>query len=309
MAVIIMNMINLQIEMFLLLVVGYLLAKQGRFTKETQNQLSNMVLTVFLPCSIIKSFKIDLTGELISQTFIVLVISFGIHLLYGLFNKIFYKHMDPKRSVCCKYGTMVSNAGFMGMPIAQGVFGDIGLLYASIFLLPQRIFMWSSGLSLFAKEEKGSVFRKVITHPCIISIFIGITLMILRRYNVFLPIFLDETISLLGGCSTALSMIVIGGILAGVDTSNLIDQDVMIYCMNRLVILPLIILFLLRLLNVSTLPANLCVLLSGMPAATTTVILAQKYNSDYLFASKMAFVSTLLSMVTLPMLLFIFNLI
>lgn len=120
-----MEFINLQIEMFLLLLVGYFLAKKGKFSQETQNQLSNMVLSIFLPCSVIKSFKIDLTMELIQQTFIVLVISFCIQIFYGLVNKVCYKKMDAKRRVCCQYGTMVSNAGFMGMPIAQSVFGDL----------------------------------------------------------------------------------------------------------------------------------------------------------------------------------------
>lgn len=155
-----MSIINLQVEIFILIVIGYYLAKKGIFSKETQSQMSNMVLKIFLPCSIIKSFQIDFNEEIIKSTFIVLVISFSIQMFYGLLNKVLYRKLTEERKVICQYGTMVSNAGFMGMPIAQGVFGEVGLLHASIFLLPQRIFMWSSGLALFAKDEKGSVFKK-----------------------------------------------------------------------------------------------------------------------------------------------------
>lgn len=302
-----MSIINLQVEIFILILIGYYLAKKGLFSKETQSQMSNMVLTIFLPCSIIKSFQIDLNKEIIQATLIVLLVSFGIQIFYSLLNKVLYNKLPEQRKVICQYGTMVSNAGFMGMPIAQGVFGEVGLLYASIFLLPQRIFMWSYGLALFAKGEKGSIFKKVMTHPCIVSIFIGIFFMILRMFNIYLPTFISETISIVGSCSTALSMLVIGGILSSVDTSNLFDQDVVKYSFYRLLIIPIMILIILRILPIESLPTNLCVLLSAMPAASTTVMLAQKYNADSLFASRVVFVSTLLSMVTLPIITLIFN--
>lgn len=301
-----MGIINLQIEIFILLAIGYILSKKGYFDKHTQTQLTNIILIIILPCSIIKSFQMDINYELIISTGTILLISFGIQFLYSILNKFLYINTSEDKKVCCQYATMVSNAGFMGMPIAQSVFGDIGLLYASIFLIPQRIFMWSSGLSLFAKNQKGNIVKQVMTHPCIIAIYIGVFLMILRKMNVFLPQSLNDTISVISQCNTALSMVVIGGILADVDYKDIFDTVSLKYSLYRLIIIPMIIFAILTLLNIAKLPKNLCALLSAMPAASTTVMLAQKYEGNALFASKLVFVSTLLSLLTLPLIILFF---
>ena len=173
-------MISLQIEIFLLMAVGYILAKKGYFNKETRIQMTNIVLMIILPCSIIKSFQIEMNADILKSTLMILIISFAIQMLYALLNKVLYQNLEHDKKICCQYGTMVSNAGFLGMPIAEGVFGSMGLLYASIFLIPQRIFMWSSGLSLFAKNKQNHILRQVLTHPCIIAIYIGVIVMILK---------------------------------------------------------------------------------------------------------------------------------
>lgn len=304
-----MEIINLQIEIFFLLAVGYFLSKKGYFSKSTRSQMINIVLSLVLPCSIIESFQIDINHELIVSTGVILVISVAIQGLYAILNMFLYNRQPENKKINCQYATMVSNAGFMGMPIAQGVFGSMGLLYASIFLIPQRIFMWSAGLSLYAKDEgnKGGILKKVLTHPCLIAIYIGVALMGLRQINIFLPKPIEETVVLIGQCNTALSMIAIGGILSEVDYKHVFDKFSVLYSMYRLVLIPLIILLFVRVLRIDALPANLCVLLSAMPAASTTAMLAEKYDRDPLFASQLIFVSTMMSLVTLPLITMLFQ--
>ena len=242
-------MIGLQLEIFLLIAIGWWSGKSGKMCRKTRSQLTDLVINVVLPCSIIRSFMIEMNRDVIVTTFLILVISFGIQILYALFNLVLYRWMDADRRNCCKYGTMVSNAGFLGMPITQGIFGSMGLLYASIFLIPQRIFMWSYGLSLFAGKGGGNVWKKVMTHPCIIAVFIGIALMIAGSYGFVIPSFLDETLKAVASCNTALSMIVVGGILSDVDFRSIFDRDALIYSMIRLIVLPLVIMVILRTLN------------------------------------------------------------
>lgn len=300
-------MISLQIEIFLLMAVGYILAKKGYFNKETRIQMTNIVLMIILPCSIIKSFQIEMNADILKSTLMILIISFAIQMLYALLNKVLYQNLEHDKKICCQYGTMVSNAGFLGMPIAEGVFGSMGLLYASIFLIPQRIFMWSSGLSLFAKNKQNHILRQVLTHPCIIAIYIGVIVMILKSMGIELPTPINSTISAIASCNTAMSMFVIGGILSDVNRNEMLDQDAFIYSFYRLIMIPLIIMLILRILHVDLLPANLCILLSAMPAASTTAMLAQKYDGDAIFASKLVFVSTLLSLITLPLITVLFQ--
>ena len=295
-------MINLQIEIFLLIIVGLILSKTGLMSSSTRKQLTKIVLTIVLPCSIIQSFEIDVDRDLLVSCLMVFLVSILAQFVYWIFNLFLWKNQTQDRRINLKYGTMVSNAGFMGMPLAQGVFGDIGLLYASIFLIPQRVCMWSYGLSLYTISRKQDLIKNVLFHPCIIAIFIGIILMICRMFGFALPKAIDDTIGAIASCNTALSMIVIGGILSDVNIHDVFDKITLFYSMIRLVILPLVLLVIVRIINIETLVSNVCVLLSGMPAASTTAMLAQTYDKDPAFSSKMVFVSTFISLITLPLL-------
>ncbi len=294
-------MISLQIQILILFVIGYLLSKKGYFSKQTRTQLTNMVIMIFLPCSIVKSFIMELNYEIFMSTLSILVISFVIQLFYACLNKVIYNKYEDNKKVSLQYGTMVSNAGFMGMPIAEAVFGPVGLLLASVFLIPQRIFMWSSGLSLYAKGSQKNVVKEVMMHPCIIAMYIGVIVMIITNCGVVLPNVVVTTLSTLSNCTTALSMIVIGGILSDVDIKSVRLKDPLLYSGLRLIILPFMIYICLKALGVSSLTLGVSVLLSAMPAASTTVMLAQKYNRSPEFASQLVFVSTVLSLITLPL--------
>ena len=116
-------MINLQIEIFLLIVVGLILSKTGLMSSLTRKQLTKIVLTIVLPCSIIQSFEIDVDHDLIVSCIIVFLVSVMTQFIYWLFNCFLWKNQSLARRINLQYGTMVSNAGFMGMPLAQGVFG------------------------------------------------------------------------------------------------------------------------------------------------------------------------------------------
>ena len=192
---------------------------------------------------------------------------------------------------------MVSNAGFIGMPVAAAVYGNLGLLYASVFLIPQRIFMWSYGLSMFTTVSGREVVKKIITHPCIIACFVGLILMLTQWQ---LPAVAENTITTIGNCNTALSMMVIGMILADANIFALFDKEVLAYSLLRLLVMPVALYAVCLLLKVPALVTGVCVILTGMPAGATTSILASKYHADEIFATRLVVASTILSMVTIP---------
>jgi ABC-type amino acid transport system permease subunit len=140
-----LKIISLQLEIFIIAIIGYIFARKGIITKEVRKKLTDIVIDLILPCAIIKSFMMKLTPEIIRDTAIIL-----------------------------KYATIVSNAGFMGLPIVESIYGQTGLLYASIALIPQIIFMWSAGLSLFTQTDSKNMIKKVAFHPCIIAVYIGL---------------------------------------------------------------------------------------------------------------------------------------
>ena len=294
-------MFSLQLEIFLLILVGFVLSKLGYFSAHTRKQLTNIVLWIVLPCATIQSFEIEVDQDLLVSMALIFLISIGIQGIHWIFCTTCWNQIHDDRKISLQYGTMVSNAGFMGMPVTQSAFGATGLLYASIFLIPQRICMWSYGLSLYTDgQDLKEVIRKVMTNPCIVAIYIGVVVMVLGMFDLHLPDFLDSTIAAIGNCNTALSMIVIGGILSDVPKDQIGDKLSLLYSGLRLLVIPMILFLILIFLPVDPMVRNVCVLLSAMPAASTTAMLAQRYEKDPEFASKIIFVSTLFSMITLP---------
>lgn len=293
-------MIDLQIELFLLLLVGYFLGKRGFLNENTRAQLTDIVVYIILPCSIIKSFEMDLSAEVLRSTFQVLLAALGIQILYWILNHILYRGFPEEEQTACKYSTMVTNASFIGMPIASALYGSEGLLYASIFVLPQRIFMWAYGLPMYTQVQKKDIVKKVLLHPCVFSIFMGIVLMVLYSNGIYLPTALSKTLGALGGCTTALCLLVIGGVLSELKPEEMISVRSVIFSLFRLILIPLLLIGILKFTPLSPVGSRICVLLSAMPAPTTTVILAQKYNKNPKFASKLLVTSTLISLVSIP---------
>lgn len=203
---------------------------------------------------------------------------------------------------------MVSNAGFMGMPFAQGLYGDMGLLYACIYLIPQRIFMWSYGLSHYTKADFKTMVKKVALHPCLIGIYFGIVFMIMYSLGYTLPSFVTTTMSSIGGCNTALSMIVIGSILSDVEPREILDKECIYYSFIRLIMIPVITYLCLRWTSLDHIGIGVSVVLAAMPAPSTCAMLANKYDKNPEFASKLIFVSTAFSLVTLPLISFMITL-
>lgn len=293
------TMLNLQLMLFLLMIVGIFIRNKGIVTEESRKSLSDLLINIILPCNIIASFNQAMSSEMLIKSAEVLAISFGVQLVSIFFSTILYRSVPHDKQMVLRYGTICSNASFIGLPVINGVYGAEGVLYASIALLPLRIFMWSAGLSLFTKTDRKTMFKTLITHPCIVSVFIGFAIMIT---GIKLPEFLDKTIVSLSSCNTAVSMLVIGTILAEINVKTVVNKTVLYYAAIRLVFLPLIIFSILRIFHIDSLLTGVVVLMTGMPAGSTTGILAAKYNCDAQFASKCIFISTLLSLITIPIL-------
>lgn len=288
---------QIQLEIVLLIAVGYFLTKKGVFGAKARTDLTNIVIYVILPCNIFLSFSKGVTMDVLRQCVIVFLAALGAQLLYIVLNKVLYRQFPPERQVIMKYATICNNAGFMGLPVIESVFGATGLLYGAVVLIPIRIFMWTAGLSLFTKTDTRSKVRALATHPCIWAVILGFIYMFVP---VELPVFLLGTLSALGTCTTALSMIVVGSILSEVELKSVLDKDGFYFSFFRLIAIPAVIYGVMRLVGADSLATGAVVLSSAMPAATLTAILAEKYGGDAAFASKMLFISTVLSLVTLP---------
>lgn len=293
------NLMIMQITMLVLLFAGYVLRKRGVMSGSFRKALTDFIISFILPCNIITSFLIEFDAQIMRDCMAILLVSCGTQVFsLAVARGLYSRTADGKRQPLL-YATQVSNAGFLGSPIVEGLYGAQGLLYASVYLVPQRIMMWSMGVTCFSGTRGKGVLKKVLTHPCIVAVLIGLALMLTQLP---LPHWLEKPLSMVGGCNTALSLIVIGGVLAELDPRRVVNLQAALYCAVRLVVIPLAVLGGCLAMGLETLVVQSAVILAGMPAPLTTAMLASQYGKDEEFAVSLIFLSTLASMVTIPLL-------
>lgn len=293
------GLFELQLMMFLLIGVGCFLRIRGVITDAGRKMLTDLVIDVFLPCTTVNAFLITLTPELMRAGIQVFVVSVVLQIMCTLINAFCYNRVPKKQRVILQYGTVCSNAGFLGNPVAEGLYGSLGLLYASIYLIPQRIVMWSTGVSYFTTgPNKKDVIKKLLTHPCVIAVWIGIVLMLTQ---IQLPGFLLRGIKSLGGCTTAVTMLFLGTILADGGVKHIVSPITLFYSFMRLIVIPVLVMLGCMLFHVDATVAGVSVVLAAMPMGNMTTMLAAKYDGDVHFATQAIVVSTVLSMLILPL--------
>ncbi len=168
------NMVNAQLILLIYLGVGMYCRKKGMIDDRTKKKLIDLILKITLPCMIFNSFNKPLTPDILKKTALAFIVAFCIAVLSWLLGKILYRRYPQERKSILQYCTLVNNSGFLGMPMVSAVYGADGLLYASIFIIPNRIMMWTAGLSLFTVSDFKSKCKNILLNPCIITVFLGI---------------------------------------------------------------------------------------------------------------------------------------
>lgn len=292
------GLFEMQGMLFLVMILGLMLRRKGIVQESGKSLLTDLVINVTLPASILKSFQMEFNRQILSSCLVICVVAVLIQIGSYLLGMILYPGFPDNRKKVLQYATICSNAGILGNPIAEGIFGGLGLLYASIYVIPQRVFMWSVGLTYFTEApDKKTLVKKVLSHPCIVSVFIGFILMV---WQIPLPGFLNLTVKTVANANTFLAMMLVGTILAEVPVRELPNRATIYYSFVRLFLVPFLVFAGCRLGQVDSLVTGVSVVLSGMPAASVTAVMASKYGKDEIFATKCVVLTTLLSMLTVP---------
>ena len=267
------SLLTMQGMMFLMILIGAGMRKIQIVTTEGRRSMTNLVVNLILPSNILYAFsKADASA--FRSMLVVVAMAFLIQLAWYLLSRVLWRGMDESRRGVMRYAFQFSNCGYLGNPVIEGLYGAPGLVYASVFLLPVRLFMWSVGLECFQKGA-GSLrktIERALTHPCVVATILGVVWMF---FPVGLPDFLYNTISGFNQCLTPMTMLVI--------------------------VQPLAVLAVCRLLNLETLVAEVVTVLVSMPVANTTALLASQHDCDYTFASNVVVFTTLVSMITIPL--------
>lgn len=291
-------MANIQAAQLVCLIIGFFLRKLKIITTPLRDGLSVLMLNLFLPCMTFGSFNQEVSSGQIVSAFLTVGVSAALCLFCLGLGKLLYGRKPPAHGKILQYGTMIPNAGFAGLSVMQDAYGPVGVFYASMFVIPIRILIWSFGIALFADVKGNERLKKVFLNPCIVAVYLGM-LRMAARYPV--PYFVDSAIASIGSCCTSIAMLFVGAVLADTDLRGLFSRDIFSFALVRLIAVPGFTFLVMRRLPLPPVVIAAAVVLMGMPIAITATVLADQYGADAKFASQCMFVTTLLSMVTLPL--------
>lgn len=296
------------IQLFLMIFMGFLIVKAKLLNSEDSKILSIIVLYLIIPCVIINAFQVDYTpqtvkgllialaGSVMTQVILLIVVS--------ILGRVF--HLNEVEVASIYY----SNSGNLIVPIVMFILGKEWVLYGCVFMSVQLVFIWTHCKKIISRESTYD-WRKIVLNINMISIAIGIVLFLTKIY---LPAIINNTLSAVGSMIGPASMIVTGMLFAGMDFKQIFaNKRVYFVSFFRLIIVPVIALFLIKCSQLSTFSSNgnklmLIVFLAIItPSASTVTQMCQVYENDSQYASAINVVTTLLAIVTMPLMVMLFQ--
>jgi malate permease and related proteins len=292
------DVINQVIVLFLMMLVGVYATKRGFVNKEVEKGLSELLLNITLPFLIVSTFNLEFDNSLLANAKSIAVYSIIIHIVLYVFSKVFFFKMPKEKQPVLRFITTFSNVGFMGYPVLQSIFGDVGVFYGAIYNMVFNVFVWTLGVSLYSGKKSFKSFIKVLKNPAFIAVCTGLILFI---SPITLPVPIYKTLKLIGDTTTPISMIIVGAMLSSANLKEVLsDWTIYIGSFACLVITPIIIYFGMVILGVSNELIRVCVVIVSMPGAVMAPIIAAKYGGNAEYASQCVFLSTILSVITIP---------
>lgn len=292
------NVINEVIILSLVMLVGAYARKRNIITEETKKSLSNLLENITLPFLLISSFNFSYSKDMVINAKTIFMYSIIIHVVLIFISKILtFKYPENSQKVL-RFVTVFSNCGFMGYPVLEGLFGKIGIFYGAIYNIPFNIFMLSAGVMIYTGKKDLKTLKYILVHPAIIATVCGLLMFI---FKIKLPYSIQTTFSVVGSMTTPLSMIIVGAMLAEVKFKQLFKGSLVYYAsFLRLILVPFLTLSILKLLHADRLLLQVSVVIEAMPAAVLGSILAERYGADSSLASRSVFITTVISMITIP---------
>ena len=297
----IMVVFQTMLKLFLLLVLGFVLFKCHIFDEYTNKKISALIVNVASPMLIISSIA-GVEGN--DKSIVFLMIGAGILMYIGfiILGKIINRIFPFPKKDWPVYECMVvfANTGFMGYPVLLDVFGQEAVFYASLIHMAFNFFVYTYAIMCLTKSDDSEFklnFKQLLT-PGIVLIFIGI---LIYLFDMQLPSVLMDTINSVGSLTAPLSMMMSGSSLAVYPIKDsFTDWRSYVFAFVRLIIVPFVTMIVCRLLHINPYYANITIITNAMPVGSMVLMLATQYNANVKIVTKNIVVSTLLSVITIP---------
>lgn len=311
---VVINAIQSIFSIVIMIIIGYVLMKKGWFDDKTPTLLTRLVTNISLPPLMISTLMANFDRETLLKSGSGLLIPFiSIGICYIL-SKIIAKAINVKYERRGLFSSMffASNTIFIGLPVNLALFGEKSLPSVLLYYVANTFFFWTIGIydiRKYAEGTHGSIFSlktlKNIFSPPLLGFMVGVMLIFL---DIHLPYFLLDTCKYLGNLTTPLSMMFVGITMFSVNIKDIkLDLEMTVLLSGRFIISPLVVLALTFLIPAPILMKKVFIIQAAMPVITQAAIISKAYNADDKYAAVMVTVSTVLSLLFIPIYMLIFT--
>lgn len=303
-----MILLKQMLVLFFLMLIGWILARRGELDDKTSGFLSSLIVNIANPCLILSGC---LNGNSMDRHIFLatMVLAVGIYAVWITLAEIvmpFFFKEKKERSIY-KVMFVFSNMGFMGFPIISAMYGTKALLYASIFLLPFNLLIYTYGIQCMAGKmgDKKTVLKKCFNT----GVIAGIAAFTVSLCRLQLPDIAENIIEMLGNLAAPLSMMVVGASLAKMNLREILgDYKLIFFSIVKLLIVPIVGFFLIRVVTDDAVLQGICLVILATPVGSMSAMLARQYGGDVSIASKGIAITTLFSIVTMPFVFWVLGL-
>lgn len=304
----IMVALQQMLVLFIIMMIGFIAYKKNIITDETSKKLSAIVVNISNPALILSSVtgNATVTGAELVETMFVAIGMYVFLIAVAALVPVIIKAPAKDRGTY-RVMTIFGNVGFMGFPIISSLYGGGALLYASLFLLPYNILIYTYGVWEMCKssgEGSGAVKksgRESIKQIFNIGVIFCIIAVVVYALGIKFPAWVNTTVSMLSSTTAPLSMMVIGASFATMNFKKVfLNVRTWVFSALRLLVIPVLGTFLVSLVTDNPSIIGVTMVMLGVPVGSMTAMLAQEYGGDYALSSETVAMTTILSVVTFP---------
>lgn len=293
-----MVVFNKIISLFLIILIGVYGTRKNIINEEVNKGLRRILLEITLPLLVINSFTFDFAEGMGRNVLTAFIYSVVFMFIGGIISYILLIPIKTEKKKILHFANVFSNCGFIGFPIINSLYGSEGVVYTSIFNMVFTIALWSYGIIIFSDKISKENIKKVLVNPAIIAVYIGIPMML---FKIKLPSAILDTTKIVGDMTAPISMIIVGSILSKVNIKDVFKEISVYYgALIKLVLIPLILIGIKVILKDNSNIINTIIIIQAMPAAAMTSIFAADFNKEKEYSAIVVFITTLLSIVTIP---------
>lgn len=294
--------------MAIFMAVGFVLTKTKVLTRSGTKQMTDLLLYIVTPCVIVMAFQDGYNTDSITGLAVAFGVSIALHIFYIFATWLLYRcSTNPDRVVVDRFCIIFSNCGFMGIPLLEAALGPNGVFIGSAYLATFNVVVWTAGYSMFNKGNNNFSYAKALLNPGVIGITVALILML---SDITLKGAALSAVDGMAALNTPVAMVLLGVYLGESKIFTCLKSlSVYAVLVLRLIALPIVSIFILKVLNVDSQIALAITLSASCPCAAISAIFASQFGKDSGYASSVVALSTLVSLATLPFVAYVASMI